>query len=102
MNVVPMQRKDRLLTLAEVEAQTGLKKSTIYLLMKRSEFPRQIKVTAKKAAWVESEVLHWIGTRVDQSRANEQISAEAAAKRTEARELATLARLQAKYAHKVG
>lgn len=102
MKVVPMQRKDRLLTLAEVEAQTGLKKSTIYLLMKRAEFPRQIKVTAKKAAWVESEVLQWIATRVDQSRANEPNRAELAAKRTEARELATLARLQAKYARKVG
>lgn len=60
----PQVRRDRLLRLPEVETATGLKKSTIYLLMKRGEFPSCVQITARCVAWPESRVLSFIQDRI--------------------------------------
>lgn len=60
----PQVRRDRLLRLPEVETTTGLKKSTIYLLMKRGEFPRCVQITARCVAWAESHVLSYVQDRI--------------------------------------
>lgn len=60
----PQVKRDRLLRLPEVEAITGLKKSTIYLLMKRGEFPRCVQVTPRCVAWPESAVLQFVQDRI--------------------------------------
>lgn len=64
----PQVRRDRLLRLPDVEATTGLKKSTIYLLMKRREFPRCVQVTPRCVAWPESEVLQWVQQRIAEAK----------------------------------
>lgn len=63
----PQVRRDRLLRLPETEQATGLKKSTIYLLMKRGEFPRCVRVTPRWVAWPESRVLQWVQDRIRQA-----------------------------------
>lgn len=65
----PQVKRDRLLRLPEVEALTGLKKSTLYLLMKRvpAEFPRCVQVTPRCVAWPESAVLQWVQDRITQA-----------------------------------
>ncbi len=60
----PQVRRDRLLRLPEVEAASGLKKSTVYLLMKRGKFPRCVRVTPRCVAWPESKVLQWVQDRI--------------------------------------
>jgi prophage regulatory protein len=65
----PQVRKDRLLRLPEVEQASGLKKSTVYLLMKRGEFPRCVQVTPRCVAWPESAVLQWVQDRISQASA---------------------------------
>jgi prophage regulatory protein len=60
----PQVKRDRLLRLPDVEAATGLKKTTIYVLMKRSEFPRCVQVTPRCVAWAESAVLQWVQDRI--------------------------------------
>jgi prophage regulatory protein len=60
----PQVRRDRLLRLPDVEAATGLKKSTIYLLMKRKAFVPCVQVTARCVAWPESRVLQWVQDRI--------------------------------------
>jgi prophage regulatory protein len=57
-------RRDRLLRLPEVETATGLKKSTIYLLMKRGEFVSCVQVTPRCVAWPESRVFQWVQDRI--------------------------------------
>lgn len=57
-------KRDRLLRLPEVEAATGLKKSTLYMLMKRGEFPRCVQLTARCVAWPESRVLQFVQDRI--------------------------------------
>jgi prophage regulatory protein len=58
------QPRDRLIRLPEVERASGLKKSTIYGLMRKGEFPRCIHVTRRLAAWPESAVLAWVNARI--------------------------------------
>lgn len=60
----PQVRRDRFLRLAEVESVTGLKKSTIYLLMKRGEFPKCVQLTPRCVAWPESRVLQFVQDRI--------------------------------------
>lgn len=60
----PQVRRDRLLRLPDVELTSGLKKSTIYLLMKRGEFPRCVQITPRCVAWPEAAVLQWVQDRI--------------------------------------
>lgn len=64
----PQVKRDRLLRLSDVEATTGLKKSTIYLLQRRGEFPRCVQITPRQVAWPESAVLQWVQDRISQAR----------------------------------
>ena len=57
-------KRDRLLRLPEVLAVTGCGKTTIYVLMARGEFPRQVSITPRVVAWAESEVLRWMQERI--------------------------------------
>ncbi|MCS4511505.1 helix-turn-helix transcriptional regulator [Xylophilus ampelinus] len=65
--------RERLLRLPEVEDVCGIKKSTIYALMKqigpdgRRKFPPCIRVTRRAAAWPESAVMEWVRLRVAES-----------------------------------
>lgn len=47
----------------EIEALTGLARSTLYDLMARGEFPRPVKITGKAVAWPESAVAEWLADR---------------------------------------
>ena len=53
----------KLLRRPEVEACTGLSRSTIYEWMKRGEFPQPVKMGARLVAWRESDVIAWLDTR---------------------------------------
>lgn len=68
----PQVRRDRFLRLAEVESVTGLKKSTIYLLMKRGEFPKCVQLTPRCVAWPESRVLQFVQDRIAASDARDE------------------------------
>lgn len=48
---------------SEVEALTGLSRSTIYDQMSRGLFPRPIKLTGKAVAWPESSLSAWLQSR---------------------------------------
>jgi prophage regulatory protein len=49
---------------AEVLLRTGLKKSTMYTLIKRGEFVRQIQLTDATVGWNSAEVEDWIQRRM--------------------------------------
>jgi prophage regulatory protein len=54
---------ERFLTLAEVERVTSLKKSKLYELIRAGAFPHQREVTARRRAWLASDVEMWIKRR---------------------------------------
>jgi len=54
----------RLIKLKDVIAITGLSRSHTYALAMQGLFPKQVKLTERSSAWIESEVQGWIDTRI--------------------------------------
>ena len=52
-----------LLRRPEVEARTGLSRSTIYQWIKDGEFPSPVKLGARLVAWRESDIEEWLNAR---------------------------------------
>jgi len=52
----------------QVEARTGLSRSTIYLRVSQSTFPAPVSLGARAVGWVESEVNDWLANRIAASR----------------------------------
>lgn len=52
-----------LLRRPEVEARTGLSRSTLYDWMKRGDFPHPVKLGARLVAWRESDIATWLDER---------------------------------------
>lgn len=60
---------ETILRLRDVRRRVGLSRSTIYALAARGEFPAPVKLGARAAGWLESEVAAWIVGRVKSTRA---------------------------------
>ena len=54
---------DKHLRRPEVQALTGLSRSTIYDLMAKGQFPRPVRLTEKAVAWPESAIAEWLAQR---------------------------------------
>ena len=52
--------EQHILRLPTVKAITGLSRSTIYLRMSESSFPRQVNLGSRAVGWLASEIDHWI------------------------------------------
>ena len=59
----------RILRRREVQARTGLSRSSIYERMRDKAFPLPISLGAKSVGWISSEIDEWIAERVKLSRA---------------------------------
>lgn len=58
---------ERLIRLRVVEARVGIKRSTIYRLIKAGQFPAPIKLGANVVAWRESAINAWVQQKISQS-----------------------------------
>lgn len=58
------QQNRRLIRRKEVQAKTGLAASSIYALMKAGKFPKCLKLSERRVAWIESDVDDWISSRI--------------------------------------
>ena len=55
----------RMLRRPEVEARTGLSRSSIYVMMERGTFPRPKRIGQRAVAWSEAEIERWLATRAE-------------------------------------
>jgi len=58
-----MQQQDSILRRRDVEARTGLSRSTIYAYIANGTFPKQVKLGPRAAGWYQSEIDEWIESR---------------------------------------
>jgi prophage regulatory protein len=67
----------RILRRKQVEARTGLSRSSIYARLRRNpkrpgdydpSFPRPVSVGAKAVGWIEAEINAWLTAQVEKSR----------------------------------
>ncbi|MCB9989227.1 MAG: AlpA family phage regulatory protein [Rhodospirillales bacterium] len=59
-------KKERFLRLTDVMARTGLSRSAIYLSISEGTFPKNINLSARSVAWLESEIDTWMQDRINQ------------------------------------
>ena len=52
----------------QVEARTGLSRSTIYARIKSGTFPAPVSLGPRAVGWIENEVERWISDRIDAGR----------------------------------
>ena len=67
----PLERStmtQRIIRFPEVKRKVGYGHTTIYEKISIGEFPRPISLGARAVGWIESEVDHWIATRIEISR----------------------------------
>lgn len=57
-----------LLRRKQVEARTGLSRSSIYNRMKTGDFPTPISLGGKAVGWLSNEIDSWIADRIKESR----------------------------------
>jgi prophage regulatory protein len=58
----------RILRIRETESRVGLKKSAIYDLITKGEFPEPVPLGLRAHGWLESELEAWIDERAQQRR----------------------------------
>ena len=58
----------RFLRLPEVQARTGLSRSTIYVRLEQGRFPRPVSLRARAVGWIEAEIEAWMRERIEESR----------------------------------
>lgn len=51
------------LRLPAVTQKVGLSRSTIYLMMKRNEFPRSVKLSLRAVGWLQADIDAWLEYR---------------------------------------
>jgi prophage regulatory protein len=57
-----------LLRRKQVEARTGLRRSTIYQYVRAGAFPAPVNLGGKSVGWIEAEIFAWIEARIADSR----------------------------------
>ena len=62
----------RVIKLKEVLAKTSLGKTTLYALLKQSQFPKPISLGQRAVGWIESDIDSWI---LEKIRARDQQAA---------------------------
>jgi prophage regulatory protein len=69
-NVIDLakRRPVRLLPLSEVRARTSLSKTHIYRLEADGKFPKRVRLSECRSAWVEHEIEAWIDSLVSDRR----------------------------------
>lgn len=52
----------------QVEARTGLSRSTIYLRIAEGTFPKPVSLGGRAVGWIEAEIQGWISAQIEGSR----------------------------------
>lgn len=60
-----MRKNLSILRRKNVEARTGLSRSTIYARIQQGTFPRPINLGGRAVGWLESEIQAWLESRVE-------------------------------------
>lgn len=60
-----------ILRLPEVKTRTGLSRSSIYLRMAESEFPKSISLGGRAVGWLEHDIDEWIVEKIEAGRVND-------------------------------
>ena len=52
------------LRISDVSRVTGLPRATIYEMVSKGAFPKQVRLSPRAVGWIESEILEWQEARI--------------------------------------
>jgi prophage regulatory protein len=55
------------INIKDVVRMTSLSKPVVYRMIRRNEFPRQVSLSARRVAWIRSEVERWQRSKCEQA-----------------------------------
>ena len=58
----------RILRRPQVEARTGLSRSTSYAKISAHSFPKSVRLSVRAAGWIESEIDSWLVAQINRTR----------------------------------
>ncbi|MFM1911819.1 MAG: hypothetical protein RJB18_1210 [Pseudomonadota bacterium] len=61
---------NKLLRLKAVKEYTGLSRSSIYSLISKNAFPKNISIGSRSVAWSEEDIQGWIDQKISSSKFN--------------------------------
>ncbi len=67
-HAINLNADDPILRISDVEHSVGLKKSTIYAMIKEGNFPPPISLGRRASGWILSEIYQWKRDRIAASR----------------------------------
>lgn len=62
-----------ILRLPTVKQRTGLSRSTIYSLISKGNFPKQIKLGERAVGWLNDDINNWIDEQINASRSGKSL-----------------------------
>lgn len=65
----------RFIRLKEVMSICGMSRSSVYDAIKKGQFPPPIKLSTRSIAWLKSEVIAWVESRVKATRGRAVVNA---------------------------
>lgn len=68
-----MENKEKFLKLAKVAEITSLGETSIKRLINKGQFPKPIKLSARRNAWLEHEVHDWMKKKIENSRPSREV-----------------------------
>ena len=54
----------QIIKLPQVEAKTTFSSATIYRLISKGEFPKQVKLSERSSGWIKEEVNNWLESKI--------------------------------------
>jgi prophage regulatory protein len=60
-----------ILRIKQVQARTGLSRSTIYFHISNGSFPKPIRLVNRAVGWIETEIDQWLNKQIENSRGND-------------------------------
>ncbi len=60
---LPYSTANSILRRPQVEAMTGLSRSSIYRLMEAEKFPKPRRISVQAVGWIAGEIQNWIAAR---------------------------------------
>lgn len=68
--------EDKIIRMPDVMAKVGLRKSAVYNMIKRGEFPAQIRLGENSVGWLEADIDEWVRVRGEtvRDRGNESLA----------------------------
>jgi prophage regulatory protein len=54
------------LRITDVCAVTGIPRATIYEMVRKGKFPKQVHLSPRTVVWIETEILEWLQARMSE------------------------------------